>query len=244
MVHCYVHTSRHWFLSWATWIGSTSSHPVVLRYIIILYSYIYLVILKVISLSSLLNKTYVFLMRATCYVYLILNLITITIFGEEIIESKLSMIWGFDGGDYEECFFWNVSLCRSCMNRRFAGKYLLRLQGRKIRERGTSVSRCLETEILSSETSVHTRFIGRQIPEDSILQVIPGFLLLRTTPWRLKMEWRCSSTSPLDGGDWLASLDLRRNRPQCQVDGRLCGPQSSIHKIISMWVQQVSQKDK
>jgi hypothetical protein len=36
--------------------------------------------------------------------------------------------------------FWDVAPCRSCMNRRFGGTYRLHLQGRKIRERGTSVN--------------------------------------------------------------------------------------------------------
>jgi hypothetical protein len=35
---------------------------------------------------------------------------------------------------------WLWRLCRSCINRRFGGTYRLHLQGRKIRERGTSVS--------------------------------------------------------------------------------------------------------
>jgi hypothetical protein len=39
--------------------------------------------------------------------------------------------------------FWDVVPCRSCVNRRFGGTYSLRLQGRKIRERRTSVSRWL-----------------------------------------------------------------------------------------------------
>jgi hypothetical protein len=43
--------------------------------------------------------------------------------------------------------FWDVALCRSCVNRRFGGKYRLHLQGRKIRKRGTSVSRWLQTEL-------------------------------------------------------------------------------------------------
>jgi hypothetical protein len=30
--------------------------------------------------------------------------------------------------------FWDVALCRSCVNRRFGGTYRLHLQGRKIRE--------------------------------------------------------------------------------------------------------------
>jgi hypothetical protein len=40
--------------------------------------------------------------------------------------------------------FWDVAPFRSYMNRRFGGTYRLHLQGRKIRERGTSVSRWLQ----------------------------------------------------------------------------------------------------
>jgi hypothetical protein len=74
--------------------------------------------------------------------------------------------------------FWDVAPCRSCVNRRFGGTYRLNLQGRKIRERGTSVSMWLQVadfstlkmeEIRSSETSVHTRSTWGHIPEDSIL---------------------------------------------------------------------------
>jgi hypothetical protein len=39
--------------------------------------------------------------------------------------------------------FWDVAPCRSCVNQRFEGTYCLQLQDRKIRERGTSVSRWL-----------------------------------------------------------------------------------------------------
>jgi hypothetical protein len=42
--------------------------------------------------------------------------------------------------------FWDVALCRSCVNRCFGGIYRLHLQGRKIRERGTSMGRWLQTE--------------------------------------------------------------------------------------------------
>jgi hypothetical protein len=67
--------------------------------------------------------------------------------------------------------FWDLAPCRSCLNRRFGGTYRLHLQGRKIRERGTSVSRWLKMEtIISSETSVHTRSTRSHIPEDGILQ--------------------------------------------------------------------------
>jgi hypothetical protein len=41
--------------------------------------------------------------------------------------------------------FWNVALCRACVNWCFGKTYRLHLQGRKIRERGTSVCRWLQT---------------------------------------------------------------------------------------------------
>jgi hypothetical protein len=41
----------------------------------------------------------------------------------------------------KNALFWGVAPCRSCVNRRFGGTYRLRLQGRKIRERETNVSR-------------------------------------------------------------------------------------------------------
>jgi hypothetical protein len=44
--------------------------------------------------------------------------------------------------------FWDVALCRSLLNRRFGGTYRLHLQGRKIRERGTTASRWLQTDSL------------------------------------------------------------------------------------------------
>jgi hypothetical protein len=87
--------------------------------------------------------------------------------------------------------FWDVALCRSSgLNRRFGGTYRLHLHGRKIRERGTRVSRWLQTKqspahagssladfstlkmeaIPSSETSVQsTRSTRRHNPEDGIL---------------------------------------------------------------------------
>jgi hypothetical protein len=41
--------------------------------------------------------------------------------------------------------FWDVAPCRSCVNQHFGRKYHLHLQGRKIRKRGTSMSRGLQT---------------------------------------------------------------------------------------------------
>jgi hypothetical protein len=43
-------------------------------------------------------------------------------------------------------FFSDVALCKSYVKRRFGGTYRLHLQGRIIRERGTKVSRWLQTE--------------------------------------------------------------------------------------------------
>jgi hypothetical protein len=42
--------------------------------------------------------------------------------------------------------FWDVASCRSCVNRLFGGTYHPHLQGIKIRERGTNVSKWLQTE--------------------------------------------------------------------------------------------------
>jgi hypothetical protein len=47
----------------------------------------------------------------------------------------------FTTGTIKNAVFSDVAPCRSCVNRRFGGKDRLHLQGRKIRERGTSVSR-------------------------------------------------------------------------------------------------------
>jgi hypothetical protein len=50
--------------------------------------------------------------------------------------------------------FWGVAPCRSCVNRRFGVTYRLHLQGRKIRERGTSMSRWLQTQFTERTTYV------------------------------------------------------------------------------------------
>jgi hypothetical protein len=47
----------------------------------------------------------------------------------------------------KNAIFWDFAPCRSCeLNRRFGGTCRLHLQGRKIREPGTSVSRWQQTE--------------------------------------------------------------------------------------------------
>jgi hypothetical protein len=59
--------------------------------------------------------------------------------------------------------FWDVAPCGSCVNRRFEGMYRLHIQGRKIRERGTSMSRRLQTEVTSSRWFLARGFF---YPED------------------------------------------------------------------------------
>jgi hypothetical protein len=60
--------------------------------------------------------------------------------------------------------FWDVAPCRSCeMNRRFGGTYRLRLQGRIIRERGTSVSCYLLTLVPCSRIFLPWRW-RRYVP--------------------------------------------------------------------------------
>jgi hypothetical protein len=41
----------------------------------------------------------------------------------------------------KKAVFWDVAPCRSYVNRSFGGTYLLHLQGRKIHEGGTRVSK-------------------------------------------------------------------------------------------------------
>jgi hypothetical protein len=51
--------------------------------------------------------------------------------------------------------FWDVAPCESCVNRRFGGTYLLHLQGTKISERGTSLSRWLTNLKMGVEPLPH-----------------------------------------------------------------------------------------
>jgi hypothetical protein len=91
----------------------------------------------------------------------------------------------------KNAFFWDVAPCRSCVNRCVGGTYYLHLQGRQIRERGTSVITWLQTShaahagssladfstvkmeaIHSCETSVYTRSTRHHIPENGILRIL------------------------------------------------------------------------
>jgi hypothetical protein len=83
--------------------------------------------------------------------------------------------------------FWDVTPCRSYMSWCFGGTYCLHIQGRKIRERETSVSMWQKTaEKRSSETSVHTRSTRRHILEDGIFLCST---LLRDTGQSVIKSW-------------------------------------------------------
>jgi hypothetical protein len=58
--------------------------------------------------------------------------------------------------------FWDVAPCRYCVNLRFGGTYRLHLQCIKIRDRGTSVSRWLQTEPPVENTQLYKEQEGRE----------------------------------------------------------------------------------
>jgi hypothetical protein len=60
--------------------------------------------------------------------------------------------------------------CRSCVNRRFRRTYRLHLQGRKIRERGTSMSGCQQTEppVENTQLYIRTGHEGRHWADTSL----------------------------------------------------------------------------
>jgi hypothetical protein len=67
----------------------------------------------------------------------------------------------------KNAIFWDVALCRSCVNQHFGGMYCLQLQGRKICEQGASVSRGLQTESPVENTQLYKNIArGCFYPED------------------------------------------------------------------------------
>jgi hypothetical protein len=103
-------------------------------------------------------------------------------------EAKLTSAY-FGHLHIYNAVFWDVSPCRFCVYRRFGGTYRLHLQGRKIRERGTSVSHVAHA-ICSSETSIYTKSTRRHIPEDGILHThnrenLKSYMVIFSAPFLL-----------------------------------------------------------
>jgi Ca2+/Na+ antiporter len=66
--------------------------------------------------------------------------------------------------------FCDVAPCRSCVSRRFGGTYRLHFQSRKIRERGTSVSRW-HCSVTCSRWFLARGSTRRHTPEDGIIYI-------------------------------------------------------------------------
>jgi hypothetical protein len=49
-------------------------------------------------------------------------------------QKRIVGFEGFTAVTTKNAVFWDVALCKSCVNRRFGGTYHLHLQSRKIRE--------------------------------------------------------------------------------------------------------------
>jgi hypothetical protein len=89
---------------------------------------------------------------------------TFSVEGINKICLKFERFEVFTAVTIKDAIFWNVAPCRSCVNRRFGGTYRLHLQGRKIRERGTSVCRWLQTaDSLTNNDTLKVTTILRQI---------------------------------------------------------------------------------
>jgi hypothetical protein len=63
----------------------------------------------------------------------------------------------------KNAFFWDVALCRACVNQCFRGTYHLHLQGRKICEGGISMSRWLQTEPPVESTQLYKNREGERV---------------------------------------------------------------------------------
>jgi hypothetical protein len=93
--------------------------------------------------------------------------------------------------------FWNVAPCRSCVNRRFGITYRLHLQSRRIRQRGISVDRWLQS-LWVSENNVLRRIFGtkrdevtgglRKLHNEELHNVYSSPSMIRMIKWR-RMKW-------------------------------------------------------
>jgi hypothetical protein len=65
----------------------------------------------------------------------------------------LCKIWDFTAVTMKYSVFWDVAPCRYCANQRFGGTYRLHIQGKRISERGTSLSRCSSSSSTTTTTN-------------------------------------------------------------------------------------------
>jgi hypothetical protein len=117
--------------------------------------------------------------------------------------------------------FWDVALCRLCVNRRFGGKYRLHLQGRKIRERRTSVSRWMQTELSLSASQKTIFFIITMSTKD------PTRPQLGSNPGRYRAKqakgpelWYCHLT-------FVTAMDMSKHH------SRICTPGNTTNSFAA-----------
>jgi hypothetical protein len=103
---------------------------------------------------------------------------------ERVIENMFSVRTEvFTAATMKNSAFWDVEPCRSCVNGRFGETYRLHLQGTKIRERGTSVSRWLQTDSFQKDPSSCLRLTSVNI-KIAVFGVLPRGLVNRYQLWR------------------------------------------------------------
>jgi hypothetical protein len=103
---------------------------------------------------------------------------------EELIESEQSFVkqlWFyvrfevFKAVTMKNAVFWDEASCRSCVNRRFGGTSVSRwLSLQPLAQAGSSLAYFFTLKMettCSSETSAHSRYIRRHIPENDIIQL-------------------------------------------------------------------------
>jgi hypothetical protein len=116
----------------------------------------------------------------------------------------------------KNAIFWDVALCRACVNQRFGGTYCLHLQGRTIRERETPKRQ--STQHLHDTTSQKTAFfissplcnvfygivsVSVYYLNDSMVQenhktfliIVANIRICGESKLILYMEWLCISQS-------------------------------------------------
>jgi hypothetical protein len=102
--------------------------------------------------------------------------------------------------------FWDAAPCISCVTRRFGGTYRLHLQGKKINERGTSVSRWLHGHLSANAdcrslflfADVFQRFVCANITLEAVALSTPNNVAVFITDAPVK---RAPTFCPLSKSD-------------------------------------------